>query len=61
MVAGRILAEPLVVLFGRSGVGKTSLLLAGVVPRLASRDCWPIYARPGEDPVTALRPPPRWT
>jgi len=51
----RILAEPLVVLFGRSGVGKTSLLLAGIAPRLKQRDCWPIYARPGEDPIAALR------
>jgi hypothetical protein len=54
-LADRILAEPLVVLFGRSGVGKTSLLLAGIAPRLKRRDCWPIYARPGEDPVAALR------
>jgi formylglycine-generating enzyme required for sulfatase activity len=50
-----ILAHPLVVLFGRSGMGKTSLLLAGALPRLEARDCWPIYARPGADPLAAVR------
>ncbi len=54
-LTGRILAQPLTVLFGRSGVGKTSLLLAGVLPRLAVRNCWPIYARPGDDPLAAVR------
>ena len=54
-LSGRILAQPLTVLFGRSGVGKTSLLLAGVLPRLEGCNCWPIYARPGQDPLAALR------
>ncbi len=51
----RALAHPMTVLFGRSGVGKTSVLLAGVVPRLEARGCWVIYGRPGEDPLEALR------
>ncbi len=54
-LTGRILARPLTVLFGQSGVGKTSLLLAGVTPRLQQRNCLPIYARPGDDPLASLR------
>jgi formylglycine-generating enzyme required for sulfatase activity len=54
-LSARILAQPVTVLFGRSGVGKTSLLRAGVLPRLESRACWPVYARPGEDPLAAVR------
>jgi len=54
-LAARVLAEPLVVLFGQSGVGKTSLLLAGVLPRLEVRDGWPVYARPMDDPIESLR------
>ena len=54
-LAGRIQAQPLVVLWGASGVGKTSLLRAGVLPRLAARGYWPIYARPNDDPAAAIR------
>ncbi|HEX3525514.1 MAG TPA: WD40 repeat domain-containing protein [Thermoanaerobaculia bacterium] len=37
--------EPLTVLFGRSGLGKTSLLKAGLFPLLRDEDCLPVYVR----------------
>ena len=37
--------EPLTVLFGRSGLGKSSLLKAGLFPRLRALDFLPIYVR----------------
>ncbi len=37
--------EPLTVLFSRSGLGKTSLLRAGVFPKLREQECLPIYVR----------------
>lgn len=37
--------EPLTVLFGRSGLGKTSLLKAGLFPLLRGEDCLPVYVR----------------
>src|SRR5713101_2050926 len=37
--------ELLTVLFGRSGLGKTSLLKAGVFPLLRGEDCLPVYVR----------------
>ncbi|HRD90670.1 MAG TPA: hypothetical protein PK752_20800, partial [Accumulibacter sp.] len=37
--------EPLTVLFGRSGLGKTSLLKAGLFPVLRSADLLPVYLR----------------
>jgi WD40 repeat protein len=37
--------EPLTVLFGRSGLGKTSLLMAGLFPLLRGEDCLPVYVR----------------
>jgi hypothetical protein len=41
----RILDEPTTVLFGKSGLGKTSLLVAGVFPHLRERDLLPIFLR----------------
>jgi hypothetical protein len=41
----RIIDEPVSVLFGKSGLGKTSLLSAGVFPRLRDRDLLPILVR----------------
>ena len=41
----RILDEPVTVLFGKSGLGKTSLLKAGVFPRLRERGLLPIFLR----------------
>ncbi len=37
--------ELLTVLFGRSGLGKTSLLKAGLFPLLREEDCLPVYLR----------------
>ncbi len=37
--------EPLTVLFGLSGLGKTSLLRAGVFPRLRRENFLPVYVR----------------
>src|SRR5215210_5755057 len=37
--------EPLTVLFGRSGLGKTSLLKAGLFPLLRGEDYLPVYLR----------------
>jgi len=54
----------LTVLFGRSGIGKTSLIKAGVMARLLGRHeehlddagVWlPIYARCGDEPIANIR------
>lgn len=44
-LARRIEQTPLVVLFGKSGLGKTSLLRAGLLPRLRERRVLPVYVR----------------
>src|SRR5262245_38841334 len=41
----RVLDEPVTVLFGKSGLGKTSLLKAGVFPRLREKGLLPIFLR----------------
>ena len=41
----RVDGAPLVVLFGKSGLGKTSLLKAGLIPRLRERGLLPVYVR----------------
>ena len=40
-----VMAAPVCVLFGRSGLGKTSLLLAGLFPELRSRHLLPVAVR----------------
>lgn len=53
-----VLAEPLVVLFGRSGVGKSSIINAGLKPRLRQRQYFPMVVRVSggdSDPFSALR------
>jgi hypothetical protein len=54
VVAG-VLRGPTLVLYGRSGLGKTSLLLAGLFPELRSRGLQPIYVRILNDPMSDLQ------
>src|SRR5690348_8377209 len=53
-LARRVQRKLLTVLFGQSGLGKTSLLRAGLVPRLRGADFCPVYVRidyaPGSPP-----------
>lgn len=49
-ISGRLLT-----IFGPSGAGKTSLLLAGVVPRLVAEGYTYVYVRALDDPLLALR------
>src|SRR6202030_377932 len=44
-LARRVQRKLLTVLFGQSGLGKTSILRAGIVPRLRSQGYCPIYVR----------------
>ena len=44
-LARRVQRKLLTVLFGQSGLGKTSLLRAGLVPRLRSTGFCPVYVR----------------
>ena len=44
-LARRVQRKLLTVLFGQSGLGKTSLLRAGLVPRLRCADFCPVYVR----------------
>src|SRR5580704_16721134 len=41
----RVRRERLTILFGQSGLGKTSLLSAGLFPRLRAADFLPVYLR----------------
>lgn len=53
-VAARIQTQRVLVLYGRSGLGKTSLLLAGVFPRLREAGFVPVYVRVLENPLDDL-------
>src|ERR1700683_4323530 len=44
-LARRVQRKLLTVLFGQSGLGKTSILRAGLVPRLRSQGYCPVYVR----------------
>src|SRR5450759_2590001 len=44
-LARRVQRKLLTVLFGQSGLGKTSILRAGLVPRLRSQGYCPLYVR----------------
>ena len=50
-----VLVSRLVVLFARTGTGKTSLINAGVRPRLEEQDYSTYYVRVSEDPVASAR------
>lgn len=55
-LAARLIDTPLVAVVGPSGIGKSSLLRAGVVPALkASGSVWRVLVtRPGRDPIASL-------
>lgn len=51
----RLRHEPCLPILGPSGVGKSSFLHAGVVPRLRARAPWTVLSfRPGAEPIAAL-------
>ncbi|MBM4465314.1 MAG: hypothetical protein FJ014_07170, partial [Chloroflexi bacterium] len=54
-LADKILSHRLVVLYGGSGTGKTSLIRAGVAPILARRNCLSLIVRPADDPALATK------
>lgn len=54
-VVSRALADRTFVLFGRSGLGKTSLLLAGVFPQFRERGYFPLHVRLLDDPLVDLQ------
>ncbi|TEU15586.1 MAG: hypothetical protein E3J21_12870 [Anaerolineales bacterium] len=51
----QIMAHKLTVLYGASGVGKTSLLQAGVIPRLHEDGYATFYVRSLEDPAQTIK------
>ena len=53
-VAGRALTSQVTVLFGESGIGKTSLVAAGVLPWLREHGYDGVYARCLHDPTQSL-------
>ncbi|HSS50643.1 MAG TPA: ATP-binding protein [Thermoanaerobaculia bacterium] len=53
-LVARIANEWTLVLYGRSGIGKTSLLLAGVFPEFETRGYRAVYARTLTDPIRDL-------
>jgi transcription termination factor NusA len=52
---GKIFAYDVVTLLGESGIGKTSLLRAGVIPKLEDADYTVIYARCFDSPCQRIR------
>jgi eukaryotic-like serine/threonine-protein kinase len=51
----RLRAAPCLPIVGPSGVGKSSFLHAGVIPRLRARERWTVISfRPGAAPIAAL-------
>jgi hypothetical protein len=48
-------AARLLILYGESGTGKTSLILAGLLPRLAPASYVPIYVRALQEPARAIK------
>jgi hypothetical protein len=53
--SGYIKTRKLVVLYGESGVGKTSLIRAGLIPKLVQEGSVPVYTRCIENPIDVVR------
>jgi len=51
----RLLTVKLMTLFGKSGHGKTSLICAGIIPRLDQGGYLPVYARCAGDPLYSIK------
>lgn len=51
----RILASRISTLYGGVGTGKTSLVNAGLLPRLRRENCFGMSIRTGQDPIAAAR------
>jgi WD40 repeat protein len=55
LVTNEILKSRTFVIYGRSGLGKTSLLLAGIFPELLIHGCVPVLVRTLENPLEDLQ------
>ena len=54
-LAARVRAQPVVIVVGLSGVGKSSLVQAGLIPALQQEQRWSLaLVRPGQDPWLRL-------
>ena len=53
-VTSGILKSRTFLIYGRSGLGKTSLLKAGIIPELRTHGCKPVYVRTLVDPLNDL-------
>lgn len=54
-IAQKALSHRLMVVFGKSGVGKTSILKAGMMPQLDKHGFSPIYVRTTDDAVKSIK------
>lgn len=55
VVAAMVASEPISILTGASGTGKSSLLRAMIIPTLLGRGWCVIYLHPSDDPLAALQ------
>ena len=51
----KLLSSKLTILYGKSGFGKTSLICAGITPRLIRSNYLPVYARVAADPLLSIK------
>lgn len=51
----KLLSSKIMILYGKSGFGKTSLLCAGIIPRLIKSNYLPVYARCAADPLLSIK------
>lgn len=50
-ISDAIAHAPTLIVYGKSGLGKTSLFLAGVFPELIQRNCLPVHVRTLQNPM----------